>query len=61
MMLISTNFWIHIYQVSLVEPLASSIVLTLELYVVHTAQPIHKDTPMPSHAMSYTYTPAAYT
>ena len=43
------------------EPLASSILLTLELYVAHTAQPIHKDTPVPSHAMPYTYTAAAYT
>ena len=32
----------------------------LELYVAHTAQPIHKDTPVPSHAMPYAYTAAAY-
>ena len=43
------------------EPLASSILLTLELNVAHTAQPIHKDIPVPSHAMPYTYTAAAYT
>ena len=43
------------------EPLASSILLTLELYVAHTAQPIHKDTPVPCHAMPYTYIAAAYT
>ena len=29
--------------------------------MAHTAQPIHKDTPVPSHAMPYTYTAAAYT
>ena len=43
------------------EPLASSILPILELYVAHTAQPIHKDTPVPSHAMPYAYTAAAYT
>ena len=43
------------------EPLASLILLTVELYVAHTAQPIHKDTPVPSYAMPYTYTAAAYT
>ena len=43
------------------EPLASSIMPILELYVAHTAQPIHTDTPVPSHAMLYTYTVAAYT
>ena len=43
------------------EPLASSILLTLELFVAYSAQPIHKDTPVPSHAMHYTYTTAAYT
>ena len=43
------------------EPLASSILPILELYVAHTAQPIHTDTPVPSHAMLYTYTAAAYT
>ena len=41
------------------ELLASSIMLILELCVAHTAQPIHKDTPVPSHAMPYTA--AAYT
>ena len=45
----------------MVEPLASSIRLTLELCVAHTAQPIHKDTPVPSHAMPHTYTAAACT
>ena len=54
------NVGIHINQVSLVEPLASSILLTLEFYVAHTAQPIHKDTPVPSHEMPHTYTAAAY-
>ena len=43
------------------EPLASLILPILELYVAHTAQPIHTDTPVPSHAMLYTYTAAAYT
>ena len=43
------------------EPLASSILLTLEIYVARTAQPIHKDTPVPSHTLPYTYTAAAYT
>ena len=54
-------FWIHIFQVSLVEPLVSLILLTLELSVTHTTQPIRKDTPAPSHAMLYTYIAAAYT
>ena len=43
------------------EPLLSSILLTLELSLIHTAQPIHKDTLVPSHAMLYTYIAAAYT
>ena len=43
------------------EPLPSSILLTLELYIAHTAQPIHKDTPVPTHAMPYTYTATANT
>ena len=55
------NFWIHIYQVSLVEPLVSSSLLTLELSLVHTAHPIYTDTLVPSHAMLYTYMAAAYT
>ena len=43
------------------EPLASSILLTLELYVALMAEPIHKDTPVPSHAMPYTFTASVYT
>ena len=43
------------------EPLVSSILLTLEVYVEHSAQPIHTDTPVSSHTMLYTYITAAYT
>ena len=43
------------------EPLASSILLNVELYMTHTAQPIHIDTTVPSHAMPDTDTAAAYT
>ena len=43
------------------EPLVSSIQLTIELSLVHTPQPIYTDTLVPSHAMLYTYIAAAYT
>ena len=42
------------------EPLLSSILQILELHVAHTAQPIHKDTLAPSHAMTYTYKAPTY-
>ena len=43
---------------SLVDPLVSSLVLTLKLSTAHTAQPIHKDSLVLSHVITYTYTSA---